>query len=200
MASNSVVFNGVKYYRHTSGYYRFVPTKKQRASGIKDRQMHRDVWEYHNGIIPFGYEIHHIDENPSNNEINNLAMLSSTEHKKLHGPDSGNKSAYWHKTENGKKFHSEVAKKQWANDREAKLKVALDAQPKAVEASKEWHASEQGKEWHSKHGKETWSKRKTYTKTCEVCGASFDTYWPNRGVYCGPNCCAKAFRKRAKSI
>ena len=34
--------------------------------------------------IPKGYEIHHIDENRKNNQINNLVMLPKELHKKYH--------------------------------------------------------------------------------------------------------------------
>jgi hypothetical protein len=45
---------------------------------------HRYVWEKENGVIPNGYDIHHIDGNKSNNAIFNLQLLEKTEHTKLH--------------------------------------------------------------------------------------------------------------------
>ena len=45
---------------------------------------HRLVWEQHNGPIPPGHVIHHIDENKSNNDIANLACMSLSEHTRLH--------------------------------------------------------------------------------------------------------------------
>ena len=46
--------------------------------------IHRAVYIYYFGEIPAGYEIHHIDENKSNNDISNLVMLSKSEHQSLH--------------------------------------------------------------------------------------------------------------------
>lgn len=46
--------------------------------------LHRIIWEKHNGEIPEGYQIHHIDGNKLNNDISNLQMLSAEEHTKLH--------------------------------------------------------------------------------------------------------------------
>lgn len=49
-----------------------------------DFSLHRIVWEYYYGEIPDGYVIHHIDANKDNNDISNLQMLTSVEHRKLH--------------------------------------------------------------------------------------------------------------------
>ncbi|MBR4641578.1 MAG: HNH endonuclease [Selenomonadaceae bacterium] len=46
--------------------------------------LHRVVWSYYFGEIPDGCEIHHIDKNPANNNIENLQCLSKTEHRRLH--------------------------------------------------------------------------------------------------------------------
>ena len=46
--------------------------------------MHRLVWTYFNGEILDGYEIHHVDGDRENNNISNLVMLTSKEHRKIH--------------------------------------------------------------------------------------------------------------------
>lgn len=47
--------------------------------------MHyRKIWEKTNGKIPDGYEIHHIDGNRSNNDIQNLKLVSLQEHLEIH--------------------------------------------------------------------------------------------------------------------
>lgn len=46
--------------------------------------IHRDVWEFHNGVIPDGYHIHHKDGDPENNDISNLECLSQSDHHKKH--------------------------------------------------------------------------------------------------------------------
>lgn len=50
----------------------------------KTRQEHRLVWEAAHGPIPDGYEIHHVDGNGHNNSLDNLVLLSRSEHTKLH--------------------------------------------------------------------------------------------------------------------
>jgi hypothetical protein len=50
---------------------------------------YRKIWENYHGKIPFDsdgrvYDIHHIDGNRKNNDINNLICLSLEDHYKLH--------------------------------------------------------------------------------------------------------------------
>ena len=45
---------------------------------------YRKIWESHYGNIPEGYEIHHIDGNHSNNDIENLQCITIEEHFKIH--------------------------------------------------------------------------------------------------------------------
>jgi hypothetical protein len=46
--------------------------------------------------LPLTLQVHHIDENPLNNDINNLALVTSTAHGKLHGLEAGyRKSPMW---------------------------------------------------------------------------------------------------------
>lgn len=43
------------------------------------------VWMYHTRmVIPNGFEIHHIDENPENNNFSNLICVHCLDHLKLH--------------------------------------------------------------------------------------------------------------------
>lgn len=45
---------------------------------------YRKIWESHNGKIPQGFEIHHIDGNRNNNDISNLLCVSLEEHYNIH--------------------------------------------------------------------------------------------------------------------
>lgn len=59
------------------GYYRIT----SRREGNCGKLLHKLVWIDHNGPIPDGdYVVHHIDENPLNNDINNLELMSRSEH------------------------------------------------------------------------------------------------------------------------
>ena len=50
----------------------------------KRKYEHHYIWEKTNGPIPKGYSIHHIDGNKLNNKIENLEMLTHSEHHKKH--------------------------------------------------------------------------------------------------------------------
>ena len=50
----------------------------------KNMTIHKLVWRQFNGEIPKGFDIHHINFNPSDNRPENLVLLSCSEHRKLH--------------------------------------------------------------------------------------------------------------------
>lgn len=69
------VFNGVKFSLKPSGYYHDSKGKRE--------TMHKHVWEFYNGKIPKGHDIHHIDHNRANNKIENLSLHTKSEHAHL---------------------------------------------------------------------------------------------------------------------
>lgn len=50
----------------------------------KNVHVHRLEWERHHGSIPKGYIIHHVDGDKMNWNIDNLVMLSRSDHIKEH--------------------------------------------------------------------------------------------------------------------
>ena len=72
---------------------------------------HRLVWMFHNGDIPIGLDIDHIDRNPSNNRIENLRLATRSQnmtnrHKQTNNT-SGYKGVCWHKC--AKKWVAQIA-------------------------------------------------------------------------------------------
>lgn len=65
---------------------------RKRGSGTRpgnyvkrnSRHEHRVVWEEKNGPIPHGCVIHHVDENPRNNALENLQLMSRSDHTRHH--------------------------------------------------------------------------------------------------------------------
>ena len=47
--------------------------------------LHRLIYSYFYGEIPDGFEVHHKDLNPANNDISNLKLLTKSQHSKIHG-------------------------------------------------------------------------------------------------------------------
>lgn len=56
-----------------AGYYQ---VKIHNKGSSKTMYIHRLVWIAHNGDIPFGYEVDHVDEDKSNNSLSNLCLLT----------------------------------------------------------------------------------------------------------------------------
>lgn len=97
----------------------------------KRKRLHVYVWEYYNGVIPKGYHVHHIDHDKGNNEISNLQIMTTSEHMKHHQATLSDElvekrrrnliekavpaSKAWHASKEGKKWHSENAKKMMQN-------------------------------------------------------------------------------------
>ena len=50
----------------------------------KEVKLHVYVWEQVNGSKPKGYDIHHIDKDKGNYKLENLQLLTPTEHSRVH--------------------------------------------------------------------------------------------------------------------
>ena len=110
-------FNGKNYWKDkNSGYYR--------NAQVKPHSLHRQVWIYHNGEIPKGLTIDHIDRNKDNNQIENLRLATYSENirnvdekvlekKRTHAKEIRELTKKWHKSDEGRRWHSEMAKKSY---------------------------------------------------------------------------------------
>ena len=68
-----VIFNGRRYHKRHNGYWK---------SG--QLWLHREVWKNTHGDIPPKHVIHHKDGDRDNNTLENLELLSFTEHSARH--------------------------------------------------------------------------------------------------------------------
>jgi hypothetical protein len=70
-----IAFAGRKFYLDkATGYYKTDHRKPDR------RYLHREIYSATYGNIPHGWQVHHTDENPGNNDIANLAALPMRDH------------------------------------------------------------------------------------------------------------------------
>lgn len=117
---DEVEFNGITFRRYPDAdnrsercYYR--PSGTHITNGVET--LHREVWKHHHGDIPDGHLIHHIDGDPTNNDIDNLECITPTEHAERH-PDMGTVdpehieriqelAKEWHRSEEGRQWHSD---------------------------------------------------------------------------------------------
>ena len=158
MSDKYVWFNNIKFTRDDkTGYY---------LNSTIHKRLHRYVWEYYNGEIPKGYEIHHIDMDRDNNDISNLQLLSRSEHRKIHADLLTDEQREWRRNN-----------------------MNIVARPKA----REWHKSVSGKEWHRQHyEKNKDNLHKKYDLVCIMCGKSFIGEYG--GKFCS-NACKSAYRR-----
>lgn len=102
-------FNGKNYWKDkSSGYYR--------NAQVKPHSLHRQVWIYHNGEIPKGLVIDHINRNKDDNQIDNLRIVTHSvnnknvskevqQKRKKHMQIIIEKAKGWHKSKEGREWH-----------------------------------------------------------------------------------------------
>mgnify|MGYP002622439099 CR=1 FL=1 len=161
--NTGIRFDGRWYTPDGNGYYYNSHTRKR---------LHQAIWIAHNGPIPKGYEIHHIDHNKENNDISNLACITKEEHHRIHNEEMSDELRNWYRDN-----------------------LNTNARPKAIE----WHKSEAGKEWHKEHIRQQ-IKNGTINKKiifrCSQCGEEFESIARNLNGnhFCSNNCRAKFLR------
>lgn len=137
----------------------------------KGIRLHIKVWEYHSGSVPVGCHVHHKDENRSHNDFDNLECLTIQAHL---GCRHGEASAL-----------------------RGKRSIA-----KAIAAAGAWHRTDEGRAWHSTHFKQNIlpTMERRIPAVCEECGNDYlvSAARVEQGKFCGPNCRARALRKRRK--
>lgn len=143
-------FDGTKYNKSAKGFF------------SRNASIHRVVWAYFNGEIPEGYDIHHVDGNKGNNNIENLQCMTAGDHQRLHiarGEKFPTKK---------KRFVCEVCGKEFYTvDRN----VQRYCSPHCRDVSR-YH-------------------REMTSKTCEWCGKVFETAHPE-SRFCSPACGAQS--------
>ncbi|QBQ80890.1 putative HNH endonuclease [Escherichia phage vB_EcoS_MM01] len=85
--SRSVLVGSVAGGLHSAGYVDLRLNKKAYL-------CHRIIWEMHNGIIPEGMEIDHINHIRDDNRIENLRLVSRLENHRNRSKPKNNKSGF----------------------------------------------------------------------------------------------------------
>ena len=163
--------------------------------------IHRFIWQYFNGEIPEGYDVHHIDRNQYNNDIANLQLLTKAEHNKIHKaikskrkPDK--KSTFtcavcgceYEAVSRGNNTYCSIKCKKIAErERATKIKICEIC-------GKEFSTSDDARFCSKKCVGEYLKKQET--KTCPVCGKTFSALISQNKKHCSPECAAEALRKR----
>ena len=61
--------------------YKYIKKKLQNG---KTMDEHRYIWKTMVGEIPKGYDVHHINEDGKDNRLENLILVTRSEHMKIH--------------------------------------------------------------------------------------------------------------------
>ena len=72
------MYNGKKFTLRAHGYYELTTDNRC--------LMHRYIWEKETGLIPNGWDIHHLNNNKADNRIENLECLPKAEHTRKYSP------------------------------------------------------------------------------------------------------------------
>lgn len=75
--------NAWRYYRESDGRW-YRKWREEGSRKVHQQLENRWVWEQLYGPIPEGYDIHHKNENPKNNDPGNLQLIPSEEHNAYH--------------------------------------------------------------------------------------------------------------------
>lgn len=175
-----VVFNGVEYRRMGGRRNYYLSQSKSNAGRKGAKGLHVAVWEFYSGqTVPEGYEIHHKDGNPLNNDYSNLECMSRTDHRKTvefdmdkvrrHLDEVRPLASEWHRSEEGLVWHREHA-------RSIKLEPKIETVCKLcgkVFLAKNRHAQFCSHNCQAKYG---YHHARVEKRVCAWCGREFETH------------------------
>jgi hypothetical protein len=212
-----IIFKGIKFRRYpnsknSSNRNYFYCGSQNYKKDI--RSLHREIWKDKYGQIPKGFDVHHEDANTLNNNISNLKLISNKDHSSYHAkkkykehPEIYDKAIAkaqifakeWHKSDEGKKWHSKHAKEVY-KEREYKIFGC-------IQCKKEFRSRNlTGGKFCSDKCKaryRRYNKLDNETRECKQCNSCFGTNKYSKTLYCSRTCSAKAQweeRKKTKNL
>lgn len=156
-----IFFNEKKYsIDKTHGYWR--------STDRAHTALHRDIWKFYNGEVPEGYDIHHRDFNPLNNELSNLQCLTHAEHLRIH-----------------------TTERRKAGTLKAKLERNVPII--CAQCGKEFLARKKNAKFCSPLCNQHWQRdngHRHVIRICDVCGKEFLSFKYSYAKYCSHECVA----------
>ena len=173
---------------------------------VTSYSLHRDIWRFFFGEIPKDYDIHHSDFNPKNNNLQNLELLTKSEHRKIHAAATVAKPQTFKCVVCGKEFEALKALNR-AN------RCCSEACRKSL-AKKKYVCECCGREFYAyKYHEFRFCSRecadkiirprnpaKYETKTCPTCGKVFTARISNHRIYCSRSCANRAYEDKGTEI
>src|SRR3990167_4450027 len=166
MERETILYRRKKYHRYPKSDKRDKRVYYHRHDSYKSPvSLHRQIWIDNFGAIPKGFVVHHKDENPLNNNVSNLELLTNVEHSRNHTKERIYSSP-------------ELLETTIRNLKLGRAKADL------------WHRGEEHRKLAKKWAKESWRNKKTEPKNCTLieCGKIYQTYFPTRSKFCSRKC------------
>src|SRR5262245_24389412 len=209
--SITVTFNGITYRRYPNAkswsdrnYFRASPSDRKKGAS----RLHVDLWKSVYGDVPEGCHIHHKDNNPLNNSIDNLECLAPEDHVDAHRGNPERRTPEWlEKLDQARKFSV-----QWARSEEGR-RVAGDRQRRVMAklVATEHKCEQCGKLFLSRHrGKlrfcssacdSAWrlAQRSYYEeRVCAFCGKTFSVdKWKKQS--CCSRSCGQSYKRACQN-
>ena len=135
-------------------------------------RAHSWVWQNHYGKPPKGYHIHHINEDKSDNRIENLELMKGFRHLGYH-----------------------MVKRMISPEYKQKCQKQMET---IRPLTKEWHRSEEGRAWHTFHAlRHKFGKGKPQEYECSQCAKKFISSKLSNTRFCS-NACKSKYRRENK--
>ena len=85
--------DGPPAWREWSGQRWHYSNRMRRYRDPSGLLLSNAVWAAQHGPIPAGYEVHHINEDPADDRIENLELVERHAHRSFHAPANGKKGS-----------------------------------------------------------------------------------------------------------
>lgn len=201
----TIEFNGVLY--RLMGTRKYYLSQSRSNRGRKNpKGLHVAIWEFHHKAqVPSGWHVHHKDGNTFNNDISNLECIPSKQHYKI--PKQIDIEAVkrnlarirpltrrWHRSPEGRLWHSQNSRKQWANP--SKFNCVC------IQCGDAFQSVHSGAKFCSDAcvmaaGRE--SGRWNIDKQCFICGKTFTSNKYEKQLTCSRSCGTKLQHQRRKA-
>ena len=185
------VYNGVSYYMCGSYFQR---------DGVR---LHREVWKDKHGEVPNGFHVHHKDHDRHNNGLDNLELMTKSEHISHHQKGHNRPfpvvaleaAAKWHKSEEGRAWHRDHYEKN-------KQSLHVKSMRECNQCGKEYEVTGIGKfcsnNCKSKHRK--LSGVDNVDRKCDVCHSTFTVNKYAKTVSCSKPCTVILHKRAINSV